>query len=124
MMQTKIVDLAEMRHELQCKQSKIAELTSIVLSKETVIADMENYKVSYSTLVNYCATIWLASDNQMYLKEDNFCAMRQENLHADLEEMARQLQSKDYNILKLRSQVQLKGLEVADLERKLKVSHV
>lgn len=45
-------------------------------------------------------------------------------MHADLEEMARQLQSKEYNILELRSHVQLKGLEVADLERKLKVCHL
>jgi len=43
-------------------------------------------------------------------------------MHADLEEMARQLQSKEYKILELKSEVQLKGLQVADLERKLKVS--
>lgn len=47
-----------------------------------------------------------------------------QTMHADLEDMARQLQSKEYKILELKSQVQLKGLEVADLERKLKVSYL
>ena len=45
-------------------------------------------------------------------------------MYTDLEEMARRLQSKEYDILELRSQVQLKGLEIADLERKLKVGHL
>ena len=52
MMQARIVDLAEMRRELQWKESKIAELTTVVQSKERVIADLENYKVSYSTLAD------------------------------------------------------------------------
>jgi len=47
-MQTETVDLAEMRRELQWKESKIAELTCVVQSKDNIIADME---VSYSTLV-------------------------------------------------------------------------
>lgn len=44
-----------MGRELQCKESKIAELTSVVHLKERVITDMENYKVSHSSLINHCA---------------------------------------------------------------------
>lgn len=44
-------------------------------------------------------------------------------MQAEFAEMSRQLRSKDYKILELSSEVQLKGLEVADLERQMKVDN-
>lgn len=47
------MDLAELRQELQRKESVIAELTSEVESKEILIARMErNHWVTHQALVN------------------------------------------------------------------------
>ncbi|XP_024385996.1 uncharacterized protein [Physcomitrium patens] len=126
------VDLAELRQELQRKESVIAELTSEVESKEILIARMErNHWEHIQAEIGEITRQLKAKENKIIeltndakMKELEVADLERNlkaKMHLDVAEMTSHIQLIEAKFLELTSKLHSKDVEIADLEQNQKI---